>query len=87
MLPAAFDQESLVTRKASLAAKQVLFQMQTLHSATSWLATLHAWAITRNCWRFLLGGHGLVTPYPWRPPCLGQAHNSKAMSSIHPMTR
>jgi len=29
--------------------------MQTLHSAASGLATMNAWAITRNCWRFLKG--------------------------------
>jgi len=29
--------------------------MQTLRSASSGLATLNAWAITRNCWRFLKG--------------------------------
>ena len=29
--------------------------MQTLHSPTSGLATMNAWAITRNCWRFLKG--------------------------------
>jgi len=29
--------------------------MQTLHSAPSGLATMNAWAITRNCWRFLKG--------------------------------
>lgn len=29
--------------------------MQTLHSAESGLATVNAWAITRNCWRFLKG--------------------------------
>jgi hypothetical protein len=82
-LPAVFDQEPLAARKASLTAKQALFQawtqdgalavvstaldqcmkflnrkqdnMQTLRSAPSGLATLNAWAITRNCWRFLPG--------------------------------
>jgi len=29
--------------------------MQTFHSPESGLATLNAWAITRNCWRFLKG--------------------------------
>jgi hypothetical protein len=29
--------------------------MQTLHSPESGLATMNAWAITRNCWRFLKG--------------------------------
>jgi hypothetical protein len=29
--------------------------MQTVHSAPSGLATMNAWAITRNCWRFLKG--------------------------------
>ncbi len=29
--------------------------MQTLHGPQSGLATLNAWAITRNCWRFLKG--------------------------------
>jgi len=29
--------------------------MQTLHSAESGLATVNAWTITRNCWRFLKG--------------------------------
>ena len=29
--------------------------MQTLHSSKSGLATMNAWAITRNCWRFLKG--------------------------------
>ena len=29
--------------------------MQTLHSEKSGLATMNAWAITRNCWRFLKG--------------------------------
>lgn len=29
--------------------------MQTLHGPESGLATLNAWAITRNCWRFLKG--------------------------------
>jgi hypothetical protein len=29
--------------------------MQTLHSPESGLATVNAWAITRNCWRFLQG--------------------------------
>lgn len=29
--------------------------MQTLHSPESGLATVNAWAITRNCWRFLKG--------------------------------
>jgi len=29
--------------------------MQTLHSDKSGLATVNAWAITRNCWRFLKG--------------------------------
>lgn len=29
--------------------------MQTLHTADSGLATMNAWAITRNCWRFLKG--------------------------------
>ncbi len=29
--------------------------MQTLHSPKSGLATMNAWAITRNCWRFLKG--------------------------------
>ena len=27
--------------------------MQTFHGDKSGLATLNAWAITRNCWRFL----------------------------------
>jgi len=82
-LPAMFDQEPLASRKASLTAKQALFQawttddklavvstaldqcmkflnrkqdnMQTFHSSTSGLATMNAWAITRNCWRFLKG--------------------------------
>lgn len=29
--------------------------MQTLHGTDSGLATMNAWAITRNCWRFLKG--------------------------------
>ena len=29
--------------------------MQTLHGPKSGLATVNAWAITRNCWRFLKG--------------------------------
>jgi len=29
--------------------------MQTFHSSKSGLATMNAWAITRNCWRFLKG--------------------------------
>jgi hypothetical protein len=29
--------------------------MQTFHSPVSGLATVNAWAITRNCWRFLKG--------------------------------
>ena len=29
--------------------------MQTLHGSESGLATMNAWAITRNCWRFLKG--------------------------------
>jgi len=29
--------------------------MQTLHGSESGLATVNAWAITRNCWRFLKG--------------------------------
>lgn len=29
--------------------------MQTLHGSQSGLATMNAWAITRNCWRFLKG--------------------------------
>jgi hypothetical protein len=32
-----------------------LDNMQTFHSNQSGLATLNAWAITRNCWRFLKG--------------------------------
>jgi hypothetical protein len=32
-----------------------LENMQTFHSAKSGLATVNAWAITRNCWRFLKG--------------------------------
>lgn len=32
-----------------------LENMQTLHSTKSGLATVNAWAITRNCWRFLKG--------------------------------
>jgi hypothetical protein len=32
-----------------------LDNMQTLHSKPSGLATVNAWAITRNCWRFLKG--------------------------------
>jgi hypothetical protein len=82
-LPDVFNQEPLASRKASLTAKQVLFQawttddklavvttaldqcmkflnrkqdnMQTLHGSESGLATMNAWAITRNCWRFLKG--------------------------------
>jgi hypothetical protein len=82
-LPAVFDQDPLASRKASLTAKQALFQawttddklavvstaldqcmkflnrkqdnMQTFHSSKSGLATMNAWAITRNCWRFLKG--------------------------------
>jgi hypothetical protein len=82
-LPAVFDQDPLASRKASLTAKQALFQawttddklavvstaldqcmkflnrkqdnMQTFHSPKSGLATMNAWAITRNCWRFLMG--------------------------------
>jgi hypothetical protein len=82
-LPAVFDTEPLAARKASLTAKQALFQawttdgalavvstaldqcmkfwdrkqenMQTFHTAASGLATLNAWAITRNCWRCLRG--------------------------------
>jgi hypothetical protein len=29
--------------------------MQTFHGPESGLATMNAWAITRNCWRFLKG--------------------------------
>ena len=29
--------------------------MQTFHGDKSGLATVNAWAITRNCWRFLKG--------------------------------
>ena len=29
--------------------------MQTFHTPESGLATVNAWAITRNCWRFLKG--------------------------------
>ncbi len=82
-LPEVFNQEPLASRKASLTAKQALFQawttddklaivttaldqcmkflnrkqdnMQTLHGSDSGLATMNAWAITRNCWRFLKG--------------------------------
>ena len=32
-----------------------LENMQTFHSTKSGLATINAWAITRNCWRFLKG--------------------------------
>ncbi len=32
-----------------------LDNMQTLHGSQSGLATVNAWAITRNCWRFLKG--------------------------------
>ena len=32
-----------------------LENMQTFHSTKSGLATVNAWAITRNCWRFLKG--------------------------------
>jgi len=32
-----------------------LENMQTFHSSKSGLATVNAWAITRNCWRFLKG--------------------------------
>ena len=32
-----------------------LENMQTFHSSQSGLATVNAWAITRNCWRFLKG--------------------------------
>ena len=32
-----------------------LDNMQTFHSTSSGLATVNAWAITRNCWRFLKG--------------------------------
>ena len=32
-----------------------LDNMQTLHGPKSGLATMNAWAITRNCWRFLKG--------------------------------
>ena len=32
-----------------------LDNMQTLHGSRSGLATVNAWAITRNCWRFLKG--------------------------------
>jgi hypothetical protein len=32
-----------------------LENMQTFHSKASGLATVNAWAITRNCWRFLKG--------------------------------
>jgi hypothetical protein len=32
-----------------------LDNMQTLHNPQSGLATVNAWAITRNCWRFLKG--------------------------------
>jgi hypothetical protein len=32
-----------------------LDNMQTLHGPLSGLATVNAWAITRNCWRFLKG--------------------------------
>lgn len=82
-LPEVFNEEPLASRKASLTAKQALFQawttddklavvttaldqcmkflnrkqdnMQTLHGSDSGLATMNAWAITRNCWRFLKG--------------------------------
>ena len=32
-----------------------LENMQTFHTKASGLATVNAWAITRNCWRFLKG--------------------------------
>jgi hypothetical protein len=32
-----------------------LENMQTFHTKSSGLATVNAWAITRNCWRFLKG--------------------------------
>lgn len=82
-LPDVFNEDPLASRKASLIAKQALFQawttddklavvttaldqcmkflnrkqdnMQTLHGSESGLATMNAWAITRNCWRFLKG--------------------------------
>ena len=35
--------------------KRKFQSMQTFHSYHSGLATVNAWAITRNCWRFLKG--------------------------------
>lgn len=35
--------------------KRKFQSMQTFHSLNSGLATVNAWAITRNCWRFLKG--------------------------------
>jgi len=35
--------------------KRKVQNMQTFHGAESGLATVNAWAITRNCWRFLKG--------------------------------
>lgn len=35
--------------------KRKLKNMQTFHSDKSGLATVNAWAVTRNCWRFLKG--------------------------------
>jgi hypothetical protein len=50
------DQLAVVTTALDQCMKflnRKLENMQTFHSQESGLATVNAWAITRNCWRFL----------------------------------
>jgi hypothetical protein len=52
------DQLAVVTTALDQCMKflnRKLENMQTFHSQESGLATVNAWAITRNCWRFLKG--------------------------------
>jgi hypothetical protein len=52
------DQLALVSTALDQCMKflnRKLDNMQTLHGSQSGLATVNAWAITRNCWRFLKG--------------------------------
>jgi hypothetical protein len=52
------DKLSVVTTALDQCMKflnRKLDNMQTLHNPKSGLATANAWAITRNCWRFLKG--------------------------------
>ena len=45
----------LFARQADAREFSIIGNMQTLHGSESRLATMNAWAITRNCWRFLKG--------------------------------